>query len=161
MDKFIHLSRFVQYLFEEIKTVRKSTRIIAGILKARSPRLSDIAREMSGQEAANYKHIQRFVNKMEPRKVLKRLFQSEAPFMIGDPTEMPLPQAKKTDYVGTLSDGETSGYEVGDYYLPHAFLWTEENGMQDLVNLGGSNSYALRTPNKTPRIGMIGAWRNN
>jgi len=30
--------------------------------------------------------------------------------VIGDPTEMPRPQAKKTEYVGTLSDGETNGY---------------------------------------------------
>jgi hypothetical protein len=30
--------------------------------------------------------------------------------MIGDPTEMPRPQARKTEYVGTLSDSETSGY---------------------------------------------------
>ena len=30
--------------------------------------------------------------------------------MIGDPTEMPRPQAKKSKYVGTLSDGKTSGY---------------------------------------------------
>ncbi len=79
-------------------------------MKARSPRLSDIAREMSGNEAGNYKHIQRFVDKVEPGAALLRLFQSEAAFMIGDPTEMPRPQAKKTDYVGALSDGETSGY---------------------------------------------------
>ena len=30
--------------------------------------------------------------------------------MIGKPTEMPRPGAKKTDYVGKLSDGQTSGY---------------------------------------------------
>jgi hypothetical protein len=30
--------------------------------------------------------------------------------MIGDPTEMPRAHAKKTDYVGTLSSGQTSGY---------------------------------------------------
>jgi hypothetical protein len=38
------------------------------------------------------------------------LYQEEAAFMIGDPTEMPRPDAKKTEYVGTLSDGQTSGY---------------------------------------------------
>jgi len=41
---------------------------------------------------------------------LLRLFQEEAPFLIGDPTEMPRPEAQKTDYVGRLSDGQTSGY---------------------------------------------------
>jgi len=39
-----------------------------------------------------------------------RMFREDASFVIGDPTEMPRPQAKKTEYVGTLSDGETSGY---------------------------------------------------
>jgi len=42
--------------------------------------------------------------------VLPRLFREEASFVIGDPTEMPRPQAKRTDYVGVLSDGETKGY---------------------------------------------------
>jgi hypothetical protein len=41
---------------------------------------------------------------------LLRLYQEEAPFLIGDPTEMPRPEASKTEYVGTLSDGETKGY---------------------------------------------------
>jgi len=91
MNKYIHLFRFVQYLFDDVETARKATQIIEGILKARTPRLSDIAREMSGNEAANYKHIQRFVNKVDPREALMRLFQSEAPFLIGDPTEMPRP----------------------------------------------------------------------
>jgi len=36
--------------------------------------------------------------------------QEETPFLIGDPTEMPRPEAQKTDYVGTVSDGQTSGY---------------------------------------------------
>ncbi len=65
---------------------------------------------MSGGEAANYKSVQRLMDGVDPQEVLLRLFQSEAAFMIGDPTEMPWPQAKKTDYVGTLSDGETRGY---------------------------------------------------
>ena len=110
MNKFIHLSRFVQELFDDRDTTRKATRIIEGILKARSPRLSDIAREMGGTEAANYKNIQRFLNQVDPGEMLMRMFQSDAPFMIGDPTEMPRPQANKTEYVGTLSDGQTSGY---------------------------------------------------
>lgn len=110
MDKFIHLSRFVEYLFDERETAHKATKIIEGTLKVRSPRLSDIAREMRGNESANYKQIQRFLKAVDPRETLLRLFQSDAPFVIGDPTEMPRPQAKKTEYVGTLSDGQTSGY---------------------------------------------------
>ena len=81
-----------------------------GILKVRSPRLSDIAREMSGKEESNYKSIQRFLASNSPQKALLRLFQEDAPFVIGDPTEIPRPQAKKREYVGTLSDGKTSGY---------------------------------------------------
>jgi hypothetical protein len=79
-------------------------------MNARSPRLSEIARAMGGNEAANYKCIQRFLDDHDPREVLLRLFREQAPFVIGDPTEMPRPQAKHTEYVGTLSDGETSGY---------------------------------------------------
>lgn len=110
MNKFTHLSRFVQYLFDEESAARKAARIIEGILKARSPRLSDIAREMAGGKGRNYKCIQRFLERVSPQEALLWLFREEAQFVIGDPTEMPRPQAKKTDYVGTLSDGQTSGY---------------------------------------------------
>lgn len=110
MNKFTHLLQFMQHLFDEKETVKKAKPIIEGILKARSPRLSDIAREMAGKEDRNYKCIQRFLEKTSPQETLLRLFQESASFVIGDPTEMPRPQAKKTDYVGTLSDGQTSGY---------------------------------------------------
>jgi hypothetical protein len=100
----------MQTLFDDPETARKAARITAGIMQSRSPRLSDIAREMSGNEAANYKAIQRFLEGIAPQEVMSRLFREEAPFVIGDPTEMPRPQAKKTEYVGTLSDGETKGY---------------------------------------------------
>ena len=50
------------------------------------------------------------VAKVNLKASLLRLYREEAPFLIGDPTEMPRPDAKKTDYVGTLSDGQTSGY---------------------------------------------------
>ena len=79
-------------------------------MMARSPRISDIAREMTGKEEANYKQIQRFLASNSPKQALLRLFCEDAPFVIGDPTEMPRPQAKKSAYVGTLSDGKTSGY---------------------------------------------------
>jgi hypothetical protein len=110
MNKCTQLLPFVQDLFHDPKTARKAVRIIEAILRARSPRLSEIARAMSGKEAANYKAIQRFLEGLDAQEVLLRLFQEDAPFVIGDPTEMPRPQAKRTEYVGTLSDGETSGY---------------------------------------------------
>jgi len=110
MNKFTHLLQFVQQLFDDADTASKAQRIIAGILKAQSPRLSDIARNMPGKEEANYKCIQRFILNTSPQQALLRLFQEYASFVIGDPTEMPRPQAKKSEYVGTLSDGKTSGY---------------------------------------------------
>jgi hypothetical protein len=84
--------------------------IIEAILAARSPRLSEIAQHMPGQEAANYKAIQRFLQQVDVKALLLRLFQADAPFVIGDPTEMPRPQARKTSYVGTLKDGKTRGF---------------------------------------------------
>ena len=107
MNKFTHL---LQSVFDEKETAEKAKPIIEGILKARSPDLSDIAREMKGKEDWNYKYIQRFLKKTKPQESLLRLFQENASFVIGDPTEMPRPQARKTDYTGTLSDGQTSGY---------------------------------------------------
>ncbi len=62
MNKFTHLRGFVEYLFDDKEMVEKASQIIEGILIARSPRLSDIAREMCRNEAANYKCIQRFVD---------------------------------------------------------------------------------------------------
>ena len=105
MDEFNRLSEFSAYLFDEGRVVEKAQTITAGILKARSCRLSDIAREMPGSEMANYKCIQRFVAKESLKSILFRLYQEKAPLMIGDPTEMPRPAAKKTNYVGKLSDG--------------------------------------------------------
>jgi hypothetical protein len=110
MCKFTQLLPFVQNLFDDQAVAWKAARIIDGVLKGRSPRLSDISRAMKGNEAANYKCVQRFLEDCDLQKVLLRLFRAEAPFVIGDPTEMPRPQAKKTEYVGTLSDGETKGY---------------------------------------------------
>ena len=110
MNKFTHLSEFLGYLLDDGRAIKKAAVITAGILKAQSCRLSEIARVMPGSETGNYKCIQRFVagESLKPR--LLRLYQEEAAFMIGDPTEMPRPGAKKTGYVGKLSDGQTSGY---------------------------------------------------
>lgn len=55
MNKVTHLLQFVQYLFNEKGIVQKAKPIIDGVLKAHSPRLSDIAREMTGKEDKNYK----------------------------------------------------------------------------------------------------------
>jgi len=80
MNKFTHLLRFVQYLFDDEDTARKAKKIVEGILKAQSPRLSDIAREMSGKEESNYKSIQRFLANNSPQKSLIALVPGRCPF---------------------------------------------------------------------------------
>jgi Transposase DDE domain len=110
MYKCTQICPFLQPLFDDPATAWKAARIVTGIVNARSPRVSEIARAMIGNEPSNYKVIQRFLESTDPREVLLRLFREEAPFMIGDPTEMPRPQAKRSEYVGILSDGETRGY---------------------------------------------------
>jgi hypothetical protein len=59
---------------------------------------------------ANYKTIQRFLAEVDPREVLLRLWDEEAPFVLADPTEVPRRQARRTDYVGRLADGRTLGF---------------------------------------------------
>ena len=59
------------------------------LLESQSPRLSNIAEKMAGKSEANYKAIQRFLAHVDVKKQLLRLFQEEAGFVIGDPTEMP------------------------------------------------------------------------
>ncbi len=92
------------------KVAQQASEILQGIMAARSPRLSDIAAQMPGTEAASYKRIQRFLQRQEPGQALRLLFNEEADFVIGDPTEIERPYARKTDYVGTLKDGQTPGF---------------------------------------------------
>lgn len=110
MEKFIRIYEFVQQLFCDDHTAHQASEIIEGIMQARSPRLSDIAARMAGNEAASYKRIQRFLQDNDPREALKRLFNEEAEFVIADPTEIERPHAEQTEYVGTLKDGETKGF---------------------------------------------------
>jgi len=88
----------------------KAARIIKGILDARSPRISDISNAMQGNPDANYKSIQRFLDNNDPRENLHRLFNKEEEFIIGDPTEIHRPQAKKTEYVGKVGKGKKLGF---------------------------------------------------
>ena len=106
----IELSEMLAYLFDRGDWIEKAERIMRGLLEARCARLSAIAEKMAGPPDANYKMLQRFLGKVDLKAILGRLFQAEAEFVIGDPTEMPRPQAKKTGYVGRLSDGQTLGY---------------------------------------------------
>lgn len=110
MDKFINNQEFMAELFDDTEIAERAGEIGAAILDARSLRLTDIAVEMEGESAAGYKRIQRFLGKADPRAALWRLFQEEAAFVIGDPTEIERPNAWKTEYVGKLKDGKTRGF---------------------------------------------------
>jgi hypothetical protein len=110
MNKFIKIGRFMQALFDDPTTAKKAAEIGQAMLAARSLRMTDIAAKMKGNSDANYKRIQRFVKPADPRTALWRLFQEEAEFVIGDPTEIERQQAWKTEYVGTLKDGKTKGF---------------------------------------------------
>lgn len=109
MYEFIRIVEFTRELFDREEHAQRAGEIILAMLEARSPRLSDISQRMEGKPPANYKRIQRFLDGVDPREAMLRLFQEKAPFVIGDPTEIPRPQAHKTDYVGTLKDGKTKG----------------------------------------------------
>lgn len=110
MDKCIRISMFAKQLFADQKVAQQASQIMQGIMEARSPRLSDIAGKMPGAAAASYKRIQRFLQGHDPHEALKMLFNEEADFVIGDPTEIERPHADKTAYVGTLMDGQTKGF---------------------------------------------------
>ena len=110
MDKCINFQAFLRPLFDEEKLVKQGAEIMEGILKAQSPRLTNIAEKMSGQSERNYKVIQRFLQQVSMKQQLLRFYQEDAEFVIGDPTEMERYRAPKTPYVGTLRDGKTAGY---------------------------------------------------
>ena len=110
MVHYIQAVRFLKFLFDSEALARKAAQIVEALLKARSPRLSDLAQHMGGQVAANYKAIQRFLQQADLQAALLRLFQAAAPFVIADPTELPRPHARRTSYVGKLKDGKTRGF---------------------------------------------------
>lgn len=110
MNKFIRIFKFTQQLFTDEKAARQASQIIEGIMAARSPRLSDIAAHLPGGQSASYKRIQRFLQDQDPQEALRMLFNEDAKFVIGDPTEIERPHANRTNYVGTLMDGQTKGF---------------------------------------------------
>lgn len=118
MYKFIQIQRFAKRLFETDKESGKAGEIIDGVLTAKSPRISDIADAMSGNYEANYKRVQRFLDQTNPKEQLQMLFNEEAEFVICDPTEIERPDARKTEYVGTLKDGKTKGFWMMTFATP-------------------------------------------
>lgn len=110
MLRAMKLQEFVQFLFDQVEIASKAALIIQAILEARSPRLSDISHRLSASPDANYKMLQRFLAKVDPREALQRLFNAQACFVLGDVTEIERPQARATSYVGVLKDGKTRGF---------------------------------------------------
>jgi hypothetical protein len=110
MDKCINLCEFMRHIIDDEKLVKQGSEIIKALLEAQSPRMSNISEKMPGNSDGNYKVIQRFLKKVDLKRHLLRLYQEDAEFVIGDPTEMERYKAPKTSYVGTLSDGKTAGY---------------------------------------------------
>lgn len=93
------------------RETQQAASIIKGILDARSPRISDISNAMDGNPDANYKAIQRFIDKNDSKESLQRLYDAESSYVIGDPTDIKRPQAKKTKYVGKLKD-KKRGFQI-------------------------------------------------
>ena len=110
MDKCINIRKFMGNLFDDNQTVLQASEIGQAIMAARSLRLTDLCVKMKGKPMACYKRIQRFLKGNDTREALWRLFQGQAEFVIGDPTEIERPQAWKTPYVGVLKDGKTKGF---------------------------------------------------
>jgi hypothetical protein len=110
MNKCINYSEFLRQLIDDERLVKQGAEIMKGLLEAQSPRLTNISEKMEGRSERGYKMIQRFLKKVNLKRLLLRFYQEEAEFVIGDPTEMERYKAPKTSYVGTLSDGNTAGY---------------------------------------------------
>ncbi|BAJ62893.1 putative transposase for insertion sequence element [Anaerolinea thermophila UNI-1] len=110
MDKDIPMRSFMQQFFDDETIADKAAEIGQAMLAARSLQLTEIAVKMRGSSAASYKRIQRFLRGIDPRAMLWRLFCEQAEYVMGDPTEIERPQARKTEYVGTLKDGKTKGF---------------------------------------------------
>jgi hypothetical protein len=97
---------FLQHLFDDLRVAERVAPLVEALWAGRSPRLSDLARYMPGRTAANYKRVQRLLRRVDLRLPLQRLYRADAPFVIGNSTDMPRPQAYRTPYVGKLADGQ-------------------------------------------------------
>jgi len=104
------VERFVQPLFEREEWGKKAARMMEALWRVRSARVSEIARGMGGSMGARQKEVQRFLRQVDLKAVLLRLFGAEAGFVLGDATEIPRLQARRTEYVGTLKDGRSRGF---------------------------------------------------
>jgi hypothetical protein len=98
VELFLIDTGWVTQLLPTVKALEAS-------LVARSPRLTNVGRKVASKAETGKKYVQRFLSKVDPRSALERLFMPDIPFVIGDATDIPRPQAKRTPYVGRLKDG--------------------------------------------------------
>jgi hypothetical protein len=141
MNKVLRISEFAKKLYPTDKMSEKAGEIIESILTIRSPRISDMAAAMKGKYEANYKKIQRFLDETDPKEQLQLLFNEEADFVLCDPTEIERPDARKTEYVGTLKDGRTRGFWMMTFAtalrgraIPFHFLTYSSRTFEDQIS---------------------------
>ncbi len=101
------LMPFVELVLEDPRDTEKLARLSYAILASGSARKSDWARfyRPGASEEANYKAIERLMERLDPEAFLHRLLDAQSPFALVDLTEVRRPQAKRTPYVGRLRDG--------------------------------------------------------
>jgi hypothetical protein len=78
MTKNIPMQRFLQALLGDRNMAAQAAEIGRAILAARSLRRTEVAAKMRGKAEAAYKRIQRFLRRVDPQPVLRRLFREEA-----------------------------------------------------------------------------------
>lgn len=134
MNKDIPMRSFMQHFSDDETTAHKAAEIGQAMPAAHSLRLSEIAAKMRSGSVASSKRIQRFLQQVDPRAMLWRLFCEQAEYVIGDPTEIERPQASKAAYVGPLKDGKRHGFRMLLLATPYrgraipCGLWTYSSG---------------------------------
>ncbi len=102
MLKYIPWKQMLSILVEDHRILDVLIEVLRAMLEAGSARWREIARKMKGAEAATYKRWQRLVARFDPWPGVTRLCAENAPFGIGDLTDIERPQARRTAYVGWL-----------------------------------------------------------
>jgi hypothetical protein len=82
MDKYINFCEFMRYVFNDEKAVEQGAAIVKALLDAQSPRLTNISKKMDGNSSRNYKMLQRFLKKVDLKRLLLRFYQEEAEFVM-------------------------------------------------------------------------------
>jgi len=106
------MEKYADQLFTGAREAMKAAPILKGILDAQSSRISEIVQHMDGSAESNTKKIHRWLKDGDPDIALMRLYNDDTPYVIVDVTEVKRPQAKRTQYMGVLKDGQTLGFDL-------------------------------------------------